>query len=138
MTPEEYEVLCAPQPKIVPTISALDLKYKNPRTLLWGYNHRSESHHVYIEDGKIHLHVYMLSALREAMLGGSAFKAAQHQSGVIAIKDLLPDKRLYPEACDAEFCMLLKDRGVYLPFTKWQDREIKQFYGEKVEIKNDL
>lgn len=47
------------------------------------------------------------------------------------IEQLIPDKRLYPDACDAEFCGLLMRKGALLPFTTFNDkREPKQFHGE--------
>ena len=35
--------------------------------------------------------------------------------------DFVPDKRLYPERCDYNFCRLLKEKGIHLPFTTWDD-----------------
>ncbi|WP_316207486.1 hypothetical protein [Bradyrhizobium sp. SZCCHNR3118] len=32
---------------------------------------------------------------------------------------LVPNKRLYPEACDFDFCMKLAALGVHLPFTTY-------------------
>ena len=49
--------------------------------------------------------------------------------------EFIPDKRLYPESCDYEFCCLLKERGITLPFTRfdkegnWQDPELHRFCG---------
>lgn len=46
----------------------------------------------------------------------------------------VPDKRLYPEACDFEFCRLLKERGISLPFTVFNsERVAKDFYGFTLE-----
>lgn len=46
----------------------------------------------------------------------------------------IPDKRLYPEACDYHFCKLLKDKGVNLPFTSYNERRTKaDFYGFTLE-----
>jgi hypothetical protein len=35
--------------------------------------------------------------------------------------DYVPDKRLYPERCEYHFCRMLKEKGVHLPFTTWND-----------------
>ena len=126
MTPDEYAVLTAPIPKVTPTINIKDLENKSPRTLLWGYTSCRESHHVYIADGRIHLHVYLGSD------DPNVAPAGNYRSGILPLKDVVPDKRLYPEACDAEFCRILKDWGVYLPFTTWHIRESKQYYGKLV------
>jgi hypothetical protein len=47
--------------------------------------------------------------------------------------DYIPNKRLYPTACDYEFCMRLKERGYELPFTSPDDREKTQYYGYTLE-----
>lgn len=51
----------------------------------------------------------------------------------IEVKDnfgYVPDKRLYPETCDYEFCKLLKEAGVHLPFTSFNsNRKEEDFYG---------
>lgn len=43
------------------------------------------------------------------------------QIKVTSNHDYVPDKRLYPERCDYNFCLLLKERGVHLPFTTWTE-----------------
>lgn len=95
----------------------------NDRTLLWGYTKDSTSWHVYMLGGEIHIHVY------------NSEKTLWHESGTEFDLDeiaFVPNKRLYPEACDFEFCKLLKKLGVHLPFTTFRnDREEKQFYGKK-------
>lgn len=34
----------------------------------------------------------------------------------------VPNKRVYPEKSDYEFCLMLKKAGVYIPFTVFTDR----------------
>lgn len=47
---------------------------------------------------------------------------------------IVPDKWLYPEYCDYRFCKLLKNHGIELPFTAYQEeRPIKDFYGFTIE-----
>jgi len=56
---------------------------------------------------------------------------------VFPICELIPDKRLYPEACDLDFCDRLISRGFRLPFTIFNPRRKKkgEFFGE---IKQDI
>lgn len=50
--------------------------------------------------------------------------------------DYLPDKRLYPEACDFRFCEMLKKLGYELRFASWNDeRPVSKFYGFTLEDK---
>lgn len=97
-----------------------DLQDQSPRTLLYGYTCDRETWHVYILDGEI----------RTILYGGYSDK------GVYDInpendEDYVPDKRLYPECCDEEFCTLLLERGIHLPFTTFnENREEKQYYGK--------
>lgn len=49
-----------------------------------------------------------------------------HQSGYVADQDVIPDKRLYPAACDEEACRLLLRAGASLPFTTFDDRDTKE------------
>jgi len=46
---------------------------------------------------------------------------------------LIPDKRLYPAACDLEFCRVLVDEGEDLPFTTFEEREQVQYHGKILE-----
>lgn len=48
--------------------------------------------------------------------------------------DYIPEKRLYPEICDFNFCEMLKKIGYNLPFTSWNDvRPVSKFYGLTLE-----
>ena len=104
---------------------------KKDRTLLYGYTCNKETWHVYIKDEQIHIVVYDFewddklkkhkpSKLREIIPFSNC--------------DFIPNKRLYPETCDFEFCKLLLEYlnqdYTCLPFTAWQEREELCFYGE--------
>lgn len=103
------------------------LNDQSDRTLLWGYTCNRADWHVYIKHGQIHLH----------SSGGVA--EWQRQDGKTNIdlckdeylwRELIPDKRLYPEACDYEFCKLLKELGAHMPFTTYNNRrEPKKYHG---------
>ncbi len=118
MTKEELDLL--QETRQVPTLSASLLKNQEDRTLLWGYTCERDSWHVYLENGCINLYVYAYPEKEVLLLTkGSYFP-----------EELIPNKRLYPEACDFEFCQLLLSMGVALPFTTFnEDRKIQQFYG---------
>lgn len=121
MTKDEYKIIHRPLDPSIIKVSVGDLGNKEPRTLLYGYTRRRTTHHVYIEDGEIHLFSYTSSSV-----------LFEHSSGEFLPANLVPNKRLYPEACDAEFCAFLKQLGVYLPFTTWDDkRETQQYHGKR-------
>jgi hypothetical protein len=85
------------------------------RTLLYGYTVARETVHVYYdaEDGKIHKVVY----------SGTTDQVYDHQA-----RDdwhcawLLPSKRVYPECSDFQFADVLRDKGVDIPFTRFDPR----------------
>lgn len=103
------------------TISIDQLMDKSPRTLLWGHTTDKRSWHVYIDNGLIRLYIY----------GGWG---ANEETGMLTSStdwrphDLVPDKRLYPEACDFEFCRLLTQCGVSLPFGVFNPKRPPQQY----------
>lgn len=118
MTPKQYTLL-QDEGYGEPIITIDDLKDKSERTLLYGYTTDRTTWHVYLLDGRITLAVYKYNEAPTCI-----------DNDTWVPSTLVPNKRLYPECCDFEFCCLLKSRGVYLPFTTWQDREPKQFYGK--------
>jgi len=94
------------------------------RTLLYGYTCNRDTWHLYLKDGVIHKVVYYYPDL-----------LITHESYIesISVYDASPDKRLYPSACDYQFCELMTRYGGYLPFTVWDDREPLQFEGKLIE-----
>ena len=91
------------------------------RTLLYGYTCNRETFHVYLKNNKIYTIIY-------------GFKENPYEVKIESNEDYIPDKRLYPERCDYNFCKLLKIRGYDLPFTTWTDNVKKQdFYGKTLE-----
>lgn len=91
------------------------------RTLLWGYDTDRNSWHVYNTDaGLIHRLIYR------------GDRAAKHETMFSSLGELVPDKRLYPEACDYDFCRHLVNQGIHLPFTGFDhSRPVSTFYGAK-------
>ena len=100
MKKEEFEKL-----ELTKVITASDLINKKDRTLLYGYTCTRETFHVYLKNMKIHVVIYQnyyvceivkLKNMREIIVKSNI--------------DYIPDKRLYPEACDFEFCKLLEEK----------------------------
>lgn len=125
MTREEYEVeLNRVNKKMDEVIDASMLMNKNDRTLLYGYTCDRLTWHVYIKDGVIHKVLYGTSWDRDGEMPVTEYEVKYNC-------DYIPNKRIYPECCDLEFCTLLAQRCIHLPFTCYEDeREKKQFYGK--------
>ena len=99
-----------------------DLKNQEDRTLLYGYTCERDTWHVYLKDGKIHVVIY-------------EYKQSPREVNTATNEGFVPDKRLYPERCDFEFCKLLADYDVYLPFTTYDEKVYEEtkndtFHGE--------
>ena len=86
------------------------------KTLLYGYTCERETFHVYIKNEEIHTVIYNTEYSR-----GKATPKNMRELTIKSNHDYVPDKRLYPERCDYNFCKLLKEKGVYLPFTTWSE-----------------
>ena len=108
--PEFLELTKKPEIDRAFVLKATDLRDRRPRTLLYGYTCDRQSFHVYLgHDIKIH------------RLVSDSIQTTIHttQDDMIDNESYVPNKRLYPESCDYEFCGLLSGRGIYLPFTKY-------------------
>lgn len=102
MTPEQLKILMSDHRNL---ITVDDLNDKTPRTLLHGYNMDRDSWDVILEeDGKIK--TYKIP-----------YKQPPIEIHVTTNSGFIPDKRVYPASSDFEFCLLLKNRGVTIPFT---------------------
>lgn len=89
------------------TYSAEDLNpFFNDRTLLYGYTCDRKTFHVYLKDKEIHTVFYDISYEEK---DPNPIKMAEVH--VMSNRDYIPDKRLYPEACDYQFCKLLLASG---------------------------
>ena len=109
------------------------LRDHTPRTLLYGYMSHYEkfghdTFHVYLFDGRIHAFIYDNE-------NGTEY----HSERRMPVQHLLPHykgdrwlKRLYPEACDFEFCYILRDvLRQNLPFTTYNEARIPaRWYGK--------
>ena len=126
MTKEDYEKL-KDVDELQDVIRGCDLKNQKDRTLLYGYTCEREDFHVYIQDGIIYRRIegkdiYDYERISEEYITNSYYGNNNWY---------IPDKRLYPECCDMEFCTKLKEDGMLLPFTTFgQITETKEFYGK--------
>lgn len=127
MNKEEYGKIIDLQLKNIPTVQAEDLLDTTDRTLLYGYTCDRDTFHVYIKNIKIHAVTYRTDYENNA-------PNFMEEIQVVKNDDYIPNKRLYPETCDYEFCEKLKKLGCQLPFTTWNDeRPEEQFYGFTLE-----
>lgn len=115
-------------------ISVDDLFDKSNRTLLYGYTCERDTWHVYLKDGVITTLLYSKyndndDFENEHVIDGETYKYVVVDVG--ANSDYVPDKRIYPNACDFEFCKLILENGGHLPFTgvAVDGVETKQYYG---------
>ena len=105
MTAAEYKKLTEITPR-VRLITAHDLTDKSGRTLLYGYTIEKLSWHVYLNYEEI---------IKTVIYEGHGGEVKQLNPE--CNEQYIPSKRLYPSKCDFEFCNLLKEAGVHLPFT---------------------
>ena len=121
--------------------------YLYNKTLLYGYTCERETFHVYIKNEQIYVVVYetdySIDYNKElgSFMRGEPKPKNMRRIEVKSNRDYVPDKRLYPERCDYNFCLLLKEKGVDLPFTHWSEEiepNEKGYYGFTLEDANEL
>lgn len=107
------------------------LPYVFNKTLLYGYTCERETFHVYIKDEEIYVVTYDVDYSSRDNIRPKNMR----QIKVTSNHDYVPDKRLYPERCDYDFCRLLKEKGIDLPFTAWTDNidNSREYYGFTLE-----
>lgn len=126
MTNEEFMKIKTYKKGNAEILIAEDLINKENRTLLYGYTCDRETWHVYLKNKKIHTIRYKNNYIQKC-------PAYVEEISICDNGDYIPNKRLYPTACDYEFCMKLKERGYELPFTSQDDREKARYYGYTLE-----
>lgn len=121
---QQLDNVAAAQP---PLICGRDLKDQTARTLIYGYDTKRNTFHVYLDtSGFIRAVLY---DSRQNVLDQWSEK-----SGTFLIGDPLsnevwvPNKRAYPECCDYEFCRLLIERGISIPFTTYDTKRVLDRY----------
>ena len=114
MTSDEYDALLFYRRPALKVLACYDLGNDTPRTLLLGYTTERRTWHVYLDDKSL-INVLVYAG------DGKNFEVVSHtwglDGGVLANERFVPNKRLYPESCDEEFCRLLLQANVQLPFT---------------------
>jgi hypothetical protein len=116
MNADQYAQLTQ-SPAAAKVLRLVDLQDQTPRTLIFGYTCNRETFHVYI--GKDHqLHVLLYSPIFDNE-SSDRFYILQHfeEGGQTDNHGFVPNKRVYPESCDFEFCRLLQTCDVNIPFT---------------------
>lgn len=86
-----------------------DLKNQKPRTLIYGYNIERETFHVFLDE-RGYIRIYYYDHNNKIL---SNYNEIDEYSNF----HYVPNKRVYPESCDFEFCTLLCQHGVDIPFT---------------------
>lgn len=105
-------------------ITLKDLTDKSPRTLVYGYNCNRDTWHLYLTaDGQFQWVLYDFDG----------FLIDEYKADSIKPSDCLPDKRIYGQKSDFEFCQLLMHCGQTLSFTTYEEVEPAQYYGTLVE-----
>jgi hypothetical protein len=81
------------------------------RTLLYGYNCDRDTFHVYAKDGDIHLYVYNPQTVICAV--------NLSELGFTDLRQIIPDKRAYPQHTDFDFASWVLANGGYISFTTY-------------------
>lgn len=130
----EFESLFQPQEFNNPQISDvrkfgiekfnIDFMEKN-RTLLYGYDNKSRHFHFYIHDGAFYISV---ADLNKSECLGLAYNTRMLRNET-PISDIIPHLdngvrglagRLYAQACDYDFCRVMKSMNINLPFAEFK------------------
>ena len=127
MTELEFKILNDFNGEKTQVLSAKDLLNQEDRTLLYGYTSDRRTHHVYLKNKKIHSITYNMEHFNE----DDSYRPVNIvEKNINNNSEFVPDKRLYPHACDYEFCVLLKRKGIYLPFTTMNNNvKTEKYYG---------
>jgi len=116
ITKQEYEKL---------TSKKQDTEVKffnlNPRTLLYGYTCARNTFHVYF-DNKCYVNKFIYDFVYDKILFHKRYEILTN----VDLKDLVPDKRVYPESMDYEFLLILLTNQVYVPFTCYNEPRFEQ------------
>lgn len=115
MTSKEYEELCTKINAPKRLITVHDLKNTTGRTLLYGYTVERATWHVYLS---------FAAEIKTVVYEGPAGEVKRLLPE--CNEQYVPNKSLYPAKCDFEFCRLLKEAGVELPFTTFDKMHLPE------------
>lgn len=96
-------------PKLLITID--DLKDKSDRTLIHGYTCDRDTFDIVLSGGQIRKYVTEKMDVAPWYI--------QREMEIVQNEDYIPNKRVYPDRSDFEFCQLLIHRGYRVPFTTY-------------------
>jgi hypothetical protein len=97
-----------------------DLMNLADRTLIYGYDCDRNTFHLYLKDN---LFVRIYYTFEKKILSSDI-------GPFMIATECVPDKRVYPECCDFDFCVLLHSKGIDIPFTGFEsNRPPSTFYG---------
>jgi hypothetical protein len=120
----EFDILHETPQSDSDILKGSDLKNQKCRSLVYGYDLERNTFHTYLKGGRIYRVLYDYP---------NQLLEYESESSIANNKLYVPNKRIYPFCSDAEFCMMLKKRGVYLSFTTYQEREEQDYYGYTYE-----
>lgn len=107
-------------------ISINQLENLKPRTLVYGFTSSRDTFHLYIEEKDGEPCFFRVIYDFDGVIKSSASMTE------IKFSECVPDKRVYPDASDYEFCSHLV-RHINVPFTNFEGREARDFHGKKFE-----
>lgn len=114
MNKQEYSTIQEKQNPNSDLIKGSELKNQESRTLIYGYDLDRNTFHVYLKNGEIMTVMYDFDGEVTPVRVDGNF-------------GFVPSKRVYPESCDYEFCMLLRARGVEIPYTTFNENRLNKF-----------
>ena len=104
------------------TLNVGHLQNTSDHTLLYGYTVERNSFHVYLENGEVVICIYKT---------GNPTPLYYYKDSRHILNLLVPNKRVYPETCDVDFCHLLISSGINITFTAYDStREPRKYYGD--------
>lgn len=92
-------------------ITVFDLIDTTNRILIYGYNFERDTVKVKLYNGTFIKTIYKYG------IDSKVYPIEYNE-------DLVPNKRVYPEKSDFEFCQLLISRGIHIPFTNFSEKNI--------------
>ena len=97
-----------------------DLVNRQDRTLIYGYDISRYTFHLYLQDGDFILDFWKHPEEPETIYAQTYINAST----------CVPNKRVYPERCDFEFCALLQEKGIDIPFTTFEGETHREMMEE--------
>lgn len=112
MTPEEFGQLKG-KPSL---IDVEELSSWEGRMLIYGYNLDRKAYEVKLERTDAE---YSTFSRPEFVI--TVDDVETYRATTINAHRCIPDKRVYPERCDYEFCALLISRHIHIPFLSYSE-----------------